>query len=184
MANQPTTPPSAADDAVTSITKRSARSNADVAPAATSACPASTAFNASLACAGAAPARLCEKLANSTAPNAATANRPATRATALLTPDAIPAWASPTDAITVEVNGGTVVVMPSAMMQIAGNTPVQYDALKSANASIASPPAAMIGPAVSDNRGPKRSASAPANEAPKPMISANGSSAAPACVAE
>jgi hypothetical protein len=27
-----------------------------------------------------------------------------------LIPDAIPAWASPTDAITVEVNGGTVMV--------------------------------------------------------------------------
>ena len=41
-----------------------------------------------------------------------------------------------------------------------------------------------MGPAVSDSRGPKRSDRAPANDAPKPMMSANGKSDAPAWVAE
>ncbi len=41
-----------------------------------------------------------------------------------------------------------------------------------------------MGPKVSESRGPKRSESMPANDALKPMMRANGSSAAPACVAE
>src|SRR5258708_7639759 len=182
--SQPATPPSAAQSAVTSITVRNARSNAAIAPSVTPAWPARTAFNASLARAGGSPARWCEKLANNTAPSAATAKRPATRATALLTPEAMPARASPTDAITVDVSGGTVMVMPTASTQIAGNTPAQYDFPRSAKASSVKPQAAMRGPAVSDSRGPKRSERVPANDAPKPMIRARGSNAAPACVAE
>src|SRR5258708_22077905 len=155
-----------------------------MAPSGTLACPASTAFNASLGCAGGIRARWGEKLANNTVPSAATANRPATRATALLTPEAMPAWLSPTDAMTVDVSGGTVMVMPMASTQIAGNTLTQYDPLRSAKAHSTNPQAAMTGPAVGDSRGPNRSERVPANDAPKPRISASGSSAAPASGAE
>src|SRR5258707_14933984 len=83
--NQPVTPASAAQSEVTSITVRSARSNAAVAPPGTAARPARTAFKALLACAGAIPARGREKPANSTRPHPATANKPATPRNALLT---------------------------------------------------------------------------------------------------
>src|SRR3982075_3049544 len=82
--SQPETPPSAAQRAVTTITVRTARSTAAIAPSVTPACPANTAFNTSLACAGGSPARWCEKPANNTAPRAATAKRLGTRGNGVL----------------------------------------------------------------------------------------------------
>jgi hypothetical protein len=55
-----------------------------------------------------------EKLANRTVTRTATAKRPATRATALLTPDARPARPSPIEFITVAVNGGRTERLPSS----------------------------------------------------------------------
>src|SRR6516225_4380340 len=122
---QPMRPASAAQLAVISIIARSARSNATIACSSTPGCPDITAFRASLACAGVVSGRWCEKFANNTAPSAATASNPATRATALLTPEAMPAWASPAVPITVDVSGGTVIAIPTPSTNVGGNTPTQ-----------------------------------------------------------
>src|SRR5438874_1773261 len=54
------------------------------------------------------------KRAETSAPTTAIATSPATRATALLTPEAIPAWCCSTDDSTVAVSGATVADRPSA----------------------------------------------------------------------
>src|SRR5258706_8962482 len=145
--SQPPTPPSTAENAPINITLRNARSNAAMTLSSTPASPASTAFTASLACAGGAVTEW-EKLANSTAPSAATAKRPATRARALLMPDAMPARASPPDAITGDVSGGTIMIIPISTTLRAVKTPVPKHFLKSTKASRAKPQAAMMGPAL------------------------------------
>ena len=57
-----------------------------------------------------------------TAPSAAIASSPATRATALLMPDAIPALCSSASASTVAVSGATVIASPSANTSRPGST--------------------------------------------------------------
>src|SRR5205085_12440344 len=61
----------------------------------------------------------------STTPKSAIARRPATRATALLTPDATPACLGSTALITVVVNGATVIAMPNPSTTTAGKNVVQ-----------------------------------------------------------
>src|SRR5437879_454158 len=60
-------------------------------------------------------------------PSAAIASRPATRATALFTPDAVPACAWSTAFITVVVRGAAVSASPMPSTKAAGKTVVQYD---------------------------------------------------------
>src|SRR5262245_23910560 len=57
----------------------------------------------------------------------ATASNPASRATALLTPDATPRSLSSAAASTVDVSGATVAASPRPNTTAAGNTDVQYD---------------------------------------------------------
>ena len=63
--------------------------------------------------------------AETTAPSAAIASRPATRATALLTPEATPTWRSSTESSTVVVSGATVIARPRPKRTIAGRTSVR-----------------------------------------------------------
>jgi hypothetical protein len=58
-------------------------------------------------------------------PRTATASKLATRETALLTPDAIPARCSSTLLMTVVVSGATLIAMPSPKMRTAGKKVVQ-----------------------------------------------------------
>ena len=55
----------------------------------------------------------------------ATASRPATRATALLIPEATPAWFASAAASTVAVTGATTRVSPTPYTRIEGSTPVR-----------------------------------------------------------
>ena len=66
-----------------------------------------------------------ENDAETTAPSAATASRLATRAIALLTPEAMPALCSSASASTVAVSGATVAESPSENNNNAGSTSVQ-----------------------------------------------------------
>ena len=58
-------------------------------------------------------------------PKTAIARRPATRATALLMPDATPAWRVSTAPITVVVSGATVTAIPNPSTTTAGKKVVQ-----------------------------------------------------------
>ena len=53
------------------------------------------------------------------------ANSPAVRETALLTPEAMPAWLDLTEFMTVVVSGATAIAIPSPSTTIAGKKPVQ-----------------------------------------------------------
>ena len=90
----------------------------------------------------------------STTPNTAIASRPATRATALLTPDATPAWWLSTAPITVVVSGATVTAMPNPSTTTAGKNVVQYEPPIPGRAYNATPSAAIAGPTVSGSRLP------------------------------
>lgn len=61
-----------------------------------------------------------------TMPSTAIANRLATRATALLMPDATPAWSPGTEPITVAVSGATMIVMPRPSTASAGKLSFRY----------------------------------------------------------
>src|SRR5262245_13531312 len=67
------------------------------------------------------------KARTSTIPNTAIATRPATRATALLTPDATPACCVSTAVIAVVVNGATTIAIPNPATTTAGKNVVQYE---------------------------------------------------------
>ena len=60
--------------------------------------------------------------------NTATASSPATRAMALLTPEAIPAWLSDRAARTAAVSGATVIARPTPKTTTAGSTARTCDA--------------------------------------------------------
>src|SRR4029450_7510009 len=94
------------------------------------------------------------------APKMATANSPATLATALLIPEATPDRCCATALITVVVSGATLTAMPNPSTAIGRMNDVPKETLGVA-ASQANPTAAIAGPIVSGNRAPKRSASAP-----------------------
>src|SRR5260370_13087650 len=114
------------------------------------------------------------------APKSAIARRPATRETALLTPDAAPTWrSSSTDVITVVVSGATVVAIPITMTIRRGQNDVQYEPPMPGNANSANPVAAINGPKISGNRGPIRSANAPVKRESNDIAATSGSNAAP-----
>src|ERR1700704_2269730 len=94
-------------------------------------------------------------------PNTAIARRPATRATALLTPDATPAWWLSTALITVVVSGATVIARPNPSTITAGKNVVQYGPPIPGRAYSATPKAAMAGPSVSGRRLPTRATRPP-----------------------
>src|SRR5690606_6784983 len=88
------------------------------------------------------------------APSSATASRPATLATALLTPEATPAWLSSTAPITVVVSGATLTVTPNPSTPAAGKKVVQYEPPIPGTARRTSPAAAISGPTTSGLRAP------------------------------
>ena len=68
---------------------------------------------------------LCCRCLRSRAPTTAIPSRPATRATALLTPLAIPASLSPASASTVAVSGATIIESPTEKTSSGGSSSVQ-----------------------------------------------------------
>src|SRR5262245_1959445 len=117
-------------------------------------------------------------------PKTAIASSPATRATALLIPDATPACDGSTAVITVVVSGATVIAMPTARTRTAGKNVTQYEPPIPGRAYKPNPIAATVGPSVSGRRGPTRFTRPPDQRDNANMIRANGSSAAPASVGE
>src|SRR4249919_3136115 len=119
-----------------------------------------------------------------TTPNTATASNPATRATALLIPDATPECERSTAFMTVVVSGATTIAMPMPRIVTAGKNVVQYEPPTPGRAYSANPSAAIKGPTVSGSRLPTRVTKPPDHRPSTNMITGNGSSAAPAFVAE
>src|ERR1044071_7620977 len=111
-------------------------------------------------------------------PNTAIASNPAVRDTALLIPDATPACSSPTELITVVVNGATVIDIPTPRTTTAGKKLVQKFGLTEGKVNKANPIAAIIGPTVSGQRAPKRSINPPDQRDNVNMITTNGSNEA------
>ena len=87
------------------------------------------------------------------APGPTTPSSPATRATALLTAEAIPAWLGSTPASTVAVSGATVIDRPSANTSSAGSRSVRTTGGPNAQHQ-QHPGGAKSGPAPMKNRGP------------------------------
>src|SRR5258706_1993470 len=69
--------------------------------------------------------RLLVKTERATIPKTAMASSPAARETALLIPEAIPAWRCSTAPITAVVSGATVMVMPNPITTTAGKKVIQ-----------------------------------------------------------
>ena len=110
----------------------------------------------------------------------ATASRPAARAMALLTPEAMPACRASAAARTVVVSGATMNARPSPKTVTAGRTSVVYEAFGPTRTRSSTPPAATRGPTLIGSRGPIRSDSAPARAERTSMIAVTGRSALPA----
>src|SRR5712691_10439303 len=106
--------------------------------------------------------------------NTAIASRPATRATALLTPDATPAWRLSTAPITVVVSGATVIAIPNPSTTTAGKNVVQYEPPTPGRAYNPRPSAATAGPSVSGSRLPTRPTRPPDHRDNANMINGNG----------
>src|SRR5947207_12987757 len=117
-------------------------------------------------------------------PSTAIASKPAVRETALLTPEAMPAWLSFTEFITVVVNGATLIAMPRPSTTTAGKKVVQYLPPTPGLTKRANPIPAMIGPMTKGRREPYRLTNPPDQRESKNMIKMNGSDAAPAAVGE
>jgi len=97
-----------------------------------------------------------------TVPIPAVASSEATRATALLTPDAMPAFASSASARIAAVSGAVVIDRPTAKTTTPGTTSAISDGRSPTMATRSSTPAAQIsGPTPMKRRGPYLSASAP-----------------------
>lgn len=94
-------------------------------------------------------------------PSTAAASIPATRAVALLMPDATPAWLSSTARMTLVASGATLTAIPRPSTAMGGKNVVQYDPPLSGTASNANPTAVIVGPTVSSLRAPYRSMSPP-----------------------
>src|SRR5215470_19069324 len=116
-------------------------------------------------------------------PNTAIAISPATRATALLTPDATPACCVSTAVIAVVVSGATTIVIPNPSTTTAGKNVVQYEPPMPGLAYKARPRAAMIGPMVNGSRLPTLVTRPPDHRDNRSISTENGNSAAPAAVA-
>ena len=94
------------------------------------------------------------KPAYSTTPRTAIAINPATRETALLMPDATPAWSWATEFITVVVSGATLIAMPKPSTITAGKKVLQYEPPMPGLANSAKPTAATSGPMISGRLAP------------------------------
>ena len=116
-------------------------------------------------------------------PKTAIATSPATRDTALLTPDATPACRLSTALMTVVVNGATVTAIPNARTITAGQNVVQHEPPMKGRANNAKPSAAMMGPTVSGRRLPTRATRPPDHRDSANMMMGKGRIAAPADVA-
>ena len=90
----------------------------------------------------------------STAPTAAVASRPAVRAIALLTAEAMPASLSSASASTVAVSGATVTARPSEYSASEGTRSPMYDVDSSIRSISRKPPATRHGPTAMNQRGP------------------------------
>jgi hypothetical protein len=110
-----------------------------------------------------------------------TPTRPATRATALLIADAIPASASFTSAITVAVNGATVIESPTANTSSPGRRSRTYDVSSPTRNRSSTPIAASTGPPPMNHLGPSRSASAPKRRESTNITSVTGTVVKPLC---
>ena len=88
------------------------------------------------------------------APTAAVASRPATRAIALLTAEAIPALDSSAAASTVAVSGATVIDSPSEKTSSGGSTSATKSASASTRMNSRMPAAETSGPKPMNMRGP------------------------------
>ena len=115
-----------------------------------------------------------------TAGISATASRPAARAIALLTPEAMPTWRSSAASSTVAVSGATVPASPSPNSATAGRTSTKYDAPAPMRPSRSIPAAASRSPTVIGQRGPIRCARRPDRAESSSMITVIGSIAVPA----
>ena len=89
-----------------------------------------------------------------TTPITETPTRPATRATALLTADAIPASLSFASAITVAVSGATVIDSPSEKTSKPGSRSRTKEACMPMRRKRSTPPAPIRGPAAMKSLGP------------------------------
>src|SRR5215213_8815601 len=107
------------------------------------------------------------------------ASSPAVRATALLTPEATPAWLAGADISTAAVSGATVSVRPTPNTSTAGSTSVHQLAPGPIRSISTSPPADTSGPPVMNGRGPRRAAAAPTRADPASISAVTGSSVAP-----
>ena len=112
------------------------------------------------------------------------ASNPAARDTALLTPDATPAWCASTDPMTAVVSGATVVPIPSPRTTMPGKNVVQYGPPVAGRANRANPPPATSGPSTRGRRVPNRATTAPANGLIVATRTTRGRSEAPAEAAE
>src|SRR5215218_2449543 len=113
-----------------------------------------------------------------TSGTAATASKPPTRATALLTPDATPECCASAAASTVAVKGATVNASPPPNTNTAGSTASMYERPGSIRTISTRPHAMTNGPIVIGHRGPIRCASSPARAENTNMITVSGTVAA------
>src|SRR5207244_5484647 len=95
-----------------------------------------------------------------------------------------PACADSPPPTPVLVSGATTIDMPSPSVTTAGKNAAQYDPPIPARANSSSPAAEMIGPTVSGSRLPTRATNPPDQRDSRNISSGNGSSEAPAAVAE
>src|SRR5688500_11854244 len=100
----------------------------------------------------------CSNTEATTTPSSATATNPATRATALLTPDATPVSPSSTDVITAVDSGETTKPMPSPSKAADGNTAVQAACIGAVSPMTTNARATISDPSAISGPGPYRSA--------------------------
>src|SRR6266852_5614087 len=129
--------------------------------------------------------RLLVKTDKTTIPNIAMASSPATRDTALLIHEALPAWLCSTAPMIAVVSGATVMVMPRPITTTAGKKVIQKllgPLVMPGTAKRVKPSAVMTGPTTSGSFAPKRFTKPPAQRESRNMIRLNGTKAAPAKV--
>src|SRR5579863_4156120 len=112
--------------------------------------------------------------------SAAIQSRPATRDTALFTPEARPATESGAEFIAVAVRGGTRAARPRPNSKASGNTAVQYPAWEPMRTASTEAAAHSRQPATSSGRGPVRCASRPLVPDSSKVTTVTGTSAEPA----
>jgi hypothetical protein len=124
------------------------------------------------------------KAVRATAPRIAIASTPAVRETALLIPEAVPAYRLGTELNTVVVRGATVTPIPIPNTAMPGKNVHQYSEgppVSPFSPISMKPSPAMAGPMISGRRGPKRSTSPPAQRDRAVSSRAKGVKANPAC---